>query len=95
MAAQFSTANLALARPLKRWMVRAANSLPLPVGPVTSTVVFRCATSRTMRYILRIAPLSPTMPGIGSQRHANLLSFPVGVSKASLLGNLQARDPAA
>ena len=53
-AAQFTAMNGSSARWLRRWIARAASSLPTPVSPVISTVAFVRATraiwSRTMRH---------------------------------------------
>ena len=53
-AAQFTATNGPLARALAWWIARATSSLPVPLSPVSSTVVSvgatfaaRCSTSRS------------------------------------------------
>ena len=47
---------------LRSWMARATSSLPVPVSPVSSTVLRDCATSSMRREISTITFDRPTMP---------------------------------
>ena len=62
MAAQFTLMSGMSCWALRAWMARAASSLPVPVSPVTSTVLFDRATSSILRSSSSTARLLPTMP---------------------------------
>ena len=62
IAAQFTLMSGMCRCALRSWMARATNSLPVPVSPVTSTVL-RVSATRSARWMTScISRLRPTMP---------------------------------
>ena len=62
IAAQLTLMSGMLRCALRAWMARATSSLPVPVSPVSSTVLFDSATSSARAITSRIARLRPMMP---------------------------------
>ena len=62
IAAQFTVMNGMSRCALFAWIARAASSLPVPVSPVISTVLFERDTSSSWRSASWIARLLPTIP---------------------------------
>ena len=77
-AAQLTATNGRLARGLSMWMARAAISLPVPVSPVSRTVVWARETRRMVSLSARMGGLSPTSFGSGAS------SFSRSVSRSRL-----------
>ena len=67
-AAQLMVTSGLSRRGLPAWMARATTSLPVPLGPRTSTVASVGATFSIRAAILRIAGLEPTRRWRGSWR---------------------------
>ena len=61
MAPQFTVTNLRRTRTLFEWMARATSSLPVPLSPVTSTLLSLDAAWRMTRKVSRISGLLPMM----------------------------------
>jgi hypothetical protein len=62
IAAQLTLISGRSACALRAWIARAASSLPVPVSPVTSTVLLACATFSSLWITSCIARLRPMMP---------------------------------
>jgi hypothetical protein len=63
IAAQFTLMSGIVRCALLAWIARATISLPVPVSPVMSTVLFDCATRRSIfSSTSSIARLRPTIP---------------------------------
>ena len=62
MAAQFTLMSGMSRCALRLWMARATSSLPVPVSPVMSTVLFVSATSSARLMTSSMFRLRPTMP---------------------------------
>ena len=62
MAAQLTFTNGMSCCALRKWIARATSSLPVPVSPVMSTVLFDWAMRSAWSTTARIGRLVPTIP---------------------------------